>query len=640
MSKPRPSLWSDPSAISRYAIAVSSVAIAIVVAEILTRLLHTEPIASSMLCAVIFAAWFGFGPGLLAIAASLFAFHYYLVPPINSFALKHDIFAVDIAEVPRLTLFSITSLFVNFISWAQRSAKEAALRAEAKAAQAEREIRLVADTIPALVWSALPDGAVEYFNQRWLTYTGLTLEQARGWGFIDAYHPEDRTSVRNLTSVGISHAASANDLKTEARLRGVDGKYRWFLGRAMALRDEAGNIVRWYGTAIDIEDRKRAEDALRRSEAYLAEAQRLSATGSFGWRVTSGDVVWSEETYRIFGFDQAVKPTMDLVLQRVHPDDRELFRHELNRVAEGNHDFDVEHRLLMPNGLVKYFHVRSHRVKSESDDEEIVGAVMDITAARDAREALHAAQAELAHVNRVTTMGQLAASISHEINQPITAVVTNASAGLQWLAAQPPDLGEARDAFDRVIKAGNQAGKVTGRIRALINKAPPRKDDLEINEAILEVIALTHGEVVKNGVSLQTQLAAGLPLVQGDKVQLQQVILNLIINAVEAMSDVSEGSRELLIGTGKDASSAVLVAVQDSGPGLSPEGFERLFDPLYTTKPGGMGMGLSICRSIVEAHGGRVWASRAAGPGVTVQFTLPVGEGPQQETALVGLRAL
>jgi PAS domain S-box-containing protein len=576
----------------------------------------------------------------LAIAASLFAFHYYLVPPINSFALKHDIFAVDIAEVPRLTLFSITSLFVNFISWAQRSAKEAALRAEAKAAQAEREIRLVADTIPALVWSALPDGAVEYFNQRWLTYTGLTLEQARGWGFIDAYHPEDRTSVRNLTSVGISHAASANDLKTEARLRGVDGKYRWFLGRAMALRDEAGNIVRWYGTAIDIEDRKRAEDALRRSEAYLAEAQRLSATGSFGWRVTSGDVVWSEETYRIFGFDQAVKPTMDLVLQRVHPDDRELFRHELNRVAEGNHDFDVEHRLLMPNGLVKYFHVRSHRVKSESDDEEIVGAVMDITAARDAREALHAAQAELAHVNRVTTMGQLAASISHEINQPITAVVTNASAGLQWLAAQPPDLGEARDAFDRVIKAGNQAGKVTGRIRALINKAPPRKDDLEINEAILEVIALTHGEVVKNGVSLQTQLAAGLPLVQGDKVQLQQVILNLIINAVEAMSDVSEGSRELLIGTGKDASSAVLVAVQDSGPGLSPEGFERLFDPLYTTKPGGMGMGLSICRSIVEAHGGRVWASRAAGPGVTVQFTLPVGEGPQQETALVGLRAL
>jgi PAS domain S-box-containing protein len=639
MSKPRPSLWSEPSAVSRYAIAALSVAMAIVVAEILTRWLHTEPIASSMLCAVIFAAWFGFGPGLLAIALSLFAFHYYLVPPINSFALKHDIFAVDVAELPRLALFSITSLFVNFISWAERSAKEAALQAKAKAARAEREIRLVADTIPALVWSALPDGAVEYFNQRWLTYTGLTLEQARGWGFIDAYHPEDRTSVRNLTSVGIPHAASANDRTTEARLRGVDGKYRWFLGRAMALRDEAGNIVRWYGTAVDIEDRKRVEDALRRSEAYLAEAQRLSATGTFGWKVASDDVVWSEETYRIFGIDRADKPTIALVLQRVHPDDRELVRHELDRVAEGSHDFDVEHRLLMPDGLVKYLHVRSHRVKCESGDEEIVGAVMDVTAARDAQEALHAAQAELAHVNRVTTMGQLTASIAHEINQPITAVVTDASAGLLWLAAQPPNLEEVRDAFDRVIKAGHQAGKVTGRIRDLIGKAPPRKGDVEINEAILEVVALTHGELVKNGVSLRTRLAAGLPLVQGDKVQLQQVILNLIVNAVEAMSGVSEGSRELLIGTGRDASSGLVVAVQDSGPGLNPESFDRLFDPFYTTKPGGMGMGLSICRSIVEAHGGRVWASRTSGPGVTVQFTLPVGESAQHEATRVGLGA-
>jgi C4-dicarboxylate-specific signal transduction histidine kinase len=236
-------------------------------------------------------------------------------------------------------------------------------------------------------------------------------------------------------------------------------------------------------------------------------------------------------------------------------------------------------------------------------------------------------------------MGQLAASIAHEINQPITAVVTSANAGLLWLAAVPPDLEEARDAFDCVVKAGKQAGEVIGRIRALIKKAPPRKDNLGINEAILEVIGLTHGEFVKNGVSLHTQLLEGLPLVQGDRVQLQQVILNLIINAVEAMSAVSEGSRELLIGTGIDPSCGVHVAVQDSGPGLNPEGFDRLFDPFYTTKPNGMGMGLSICRSIVEAHGGRVWASRTAGTGVTVQFTLPAGEGVQHEATLVGPRA-
>jgi PAS domain S-box-containing protein len=630
---PRHLVLSDPSAISRYAISVLSVAIAIVIAEGLTRLLHTEPIASSMLCAVIFAAWVGFGPGLLAIALSLFAFHYYLVPPTNSFGLKHDILAVDYAELPRLALFSITSLFVNFISLAQRNAREAALKAEAKAAGAERELRLVTDTIPALVWSALPDGAVEYFNQRWLTYTGLTVEQARGWGFLDAYHPDERALIRNLTSPARSFADSGNDLTTEVRLRSVDGKYRWFLLRAMALRDPVGNIVRWYGTAIDIEDRKRAEDALRRSEAYLAEAQRLSATGSFGWRVASGDMVWSEETYQIVELDRSVRPTIDLLLQRVHPEDRELVRQEVNRVAESNHDLDIELRLLMPNGRVKDLHVRSHRVEGESGDEEVVGAVMDVTATKDAQQELHAAQAELAHVNRVTTMGQLAASIAHEIKQPITAVVTNASAGLLWLDAQPPELGEVRDAFDRVINAGNRAGQVIGQIRALIKNDPPRKDDLDLNEAILEVIALTRGEMVKKGVSLRTQFASGLPHVQGDRVQLQQVILNLIINAVEAMSDVTERPRELLISSRKDASSRVIVAVQDSGPGLTHEGFDRLFNPFYTTKPDGMGMGLSICRSIVEAHGGRVWASRADASGISIQFSLPVGGESQNEAS-------
>jgi len=253
--------------------------------------------------------------------------------------------------------------------------------------------------------------------------------------------------------------------------------------------------------------------------------------------------------------------------------------------------------------------------------------------------ALRQAQAELAQVNRAATMGQLAASIAQDIGQPVTGTVTNAYAALRWLDARPPNLEEVRQALDRIVRDGNRAGEAIGRIRALIKTAPPRKEDLEINEAILEVIALTHGEVVKNGISLQTQLAADLPLVQGDRVQLQQVIFNLIINAVEAMNGVSEGSRELLIGTGKDASSGVLVAVQDSGPGLNPESFDRLFDPFYTTKPSGMGMGLSICRSIVEAHGGRVWASRVAGAGVTVQFTLPVGEDVQNEATLVGRRA-
>ncbi len=243
-----------------------------------------------------------------------------------------------------------------------------------------------------------------------------------------------------------------------------------------------------------------------------------------------------------------------------------------------------------------------------------------------ADEALRQMQTDLAHIQRVTTMGELAASISHEVMQPLGAAVTNSQAALRWLGAQPPELDEVRQALGRAVKDGKRAAEIIGRIRTLIKKEPLRKDALEINEAIVEVIALTRGEVMKNNVSVQTQLAEHLPLIQGDRVQLQQVILNLIINAVEAMSGITERTRELLIGTGKEASDRVLVAVQDSGPGLNPENCERLFDSFYTTKPGGMGMGLSICRSIVEAHGGRIWSTPNAGPGITVQFTLPIND--------------
>jgi C4-dicarboxylate-specific signal transduction histidine kinase len=251
-------------------------------------------------------------------------------------------------------------------------------------------------------------------------------------------------------------------------------------------------------------------------------------------------------------------------------------------------------------------------------------------------DALRETQMELAHVNRVATMGQLAASITHEINQPISATIVNAHAGLRWLDACPPQLEEVRQALTRILRDGGRTRDVTGRMRALIKKAPPQKAALKINEAILEVMAVTRGEVVKNRVSVQMQLADGLPLIRGDRVQLQQVILNLIINAVEAMTEVEDGGRELLVATGQDASGAVRVAVQDTGPGLNSESLDRIFDGFYTTKPDGMGMGLSICRSIVESHGGRIWASRAASRGAILQLTLPVegaaGVAPEEPT--------
>jgi PAS domain S-box-containing protein len=244
-------------------------------------------------------------------------------------------------------------------------------------------------------------------------------------------------------------------------------------------------------------------------------------------------------------------------------------------------------------------------------------------AIRESEQRYSEVQNELAHVNRVTTMGELSASIAHEVMQPIAATVTNAKVALRLLNAQPPNLEEARQALGATVEAGNRSTDVIRRIRALVKKAPPRKDALEINGAILEVIDLTRGEIVKNGVSVQTQLAEGLPLIQGDRVQLQQVILNLIINAVEALSSLREGARELVITTGKGEPDGVLVVVRDSGPGLSSAGLDRIFEAFYTTKPGGLGMGLSICRTIIEAHGGRLWATAAQPQGATFQFTLP-----------------
>jgi signal transduction histidine kinase len=246
------------------------------------------------------------------------------------------------------------------------------------------------------------------------------------------------------------------------------------------------------------------------------------------------------------------------------------------------------------------------------------------------------AQAELAHVNRVATMGQLTASIAHEVNQPITGVGTSAQAALRWLSAQPPDLNKTRQALDRIVADGKRASDVISRIRALVKKAPPPKTPFDVNEAVLDAIALIRSEVLRHGVSLQTQLAGGLPLIEGERVQLQQVILNLILNAVEAMTGLTDGARVVQISTETDAAGGVLVTVRDSGPGLDPTSVDRVFEAFYTTKPDGMGMGLAICRSIIAAHGGRMWATANKPCGAVFQFTLAPGRDETAPTAHAG----
>jgi PAS domain S-box-containing protein len=483
----------------------------------------------------------------------------------------------------------------------------------------EDRLRRVINTIPAHVWSTLPDGSVDFINQRLLESTGLPPEKLLNSGWHSILHPDDLAKYIEEWHVAL---ATGEQTENEARVWTAHRDYRWMLIRHVPLRDGLGKIIKWYGTGIDIEDRKRAEEQLRRSEAYLSEAQRLSRTGSFGWQVSTGDILWSEQTYQIFGYDDSAKPSLKLVIDRTHPDDRNRVRQLLEQVSTDGGSFDTKHRLVMPDGAVKYLHVVAHAMRDSSGVVEFIGAVTDITPAKKADESLRQAQADLAHVNRVTTMGQLAASLAHEINQPIAGASINAYACLRYLKRDQPDLDGAGQAASRMIRDVNRAADIISRIRQFFRKDVPTQESVDVNEVIREMVVLLSHEITQHSISVQTELAANLPVVVGDRVQLQQVLMNLMINGIDAMKNV-EGTRQLTLSSELSDDGQLLVLVHDTGPGLPIDQADQIFTAFFTTKSYGTGMGLSISRSIVESHGGRLWAINDSGRGACFKFTLP-----------------
>ncbi len=376
------------------------------------------------------------------------------------------------------------------------------------------------------------------------------------------------------------------------------------------------------GYLRDITERKRSDEKLRRSEAYLAEAQKLSLMGSFGWSVSTNEHFWSDQTFRIFEYDVSTKITLPLILERVHPQDIPLMKQAIALAADGR-DLDYECRLIMPNGSLKYLHIVGHGTRDKEGRVEYIGAVQDVTERRLSEEALGKVRSELAHVARVTTLGVLTASIAHEVNQPLSGIITNASTCLRMLAADPPNVDGARETARRTIRDGNRASDVITRLRALFSKKDAAKELVDLNEAAREVLALLLSDLQRKQVVLRTEFMDDLPPVSGDRAQLQQVILNLLLNASEAMSGVDDRPRDLAIRIERDDGGCVCLSVRDAGVGLGHQGVDKFFDAFYTTKREGMGIGLSVSRSIIENHHGRLWAAPNDGPGATFSFSIP-----------------
>lgn len=657
----------------------------------------------------------------------------------------------------------------------------------------EDRLRTLIDAVPGFVWRTDPGGSVEFLNQRWFDYTGMTPESAAGVGWMTALHPEDAPAL-GVYWQGLLEAGSAGEF--EARLRRFDGSYRWFLIRAVPQLDAAGRVLKWYGGNTDIHVRKRAElllagekrllglmaggcalpqvletlcqlveanlegsrcaitlvaprhgrlpeatlrlqagaaphlptsmyggtdgqpvdalsspqaqavlgnatvqiddldgetrwpawrqhaqacglralaaipvvsnhgevsgilsvyfgqpqkvaenqcalisqfthlasiaidrarseAALRQSEAFLAKAQRISLTGTFSWRVDNDEIAWSEEIYRLLDLQPGLTPGFDLIFSRIHPDDRATVEAMLRRQRRDGCDFEHEHRLLLPSGAVRHVHLVAQATREADGALLYIATAQDVTQRRLAEETLHRTRAELAHVARVASLGALTASIAHEVNQPLSGIITNASTCLRMLGAQTPNLEGARETARRTIRDGNRAADVIKRLRALFARHETVSEQVDLNEATREVIAMLHNELQRHGVTVLPTLQEGLPAVSGDRVQLQQVILNLILNAIDALDEVHDRPRQLRISTGHDLDTSIFLAVRDNGAGFAPEDAGRLFDAFFSTKQSGMGIGLWVSRSIIEHHAGRVWATTHDGPGSTFIFALP-----------------
>jgi PAS domain S-box-containing protein len=475
-------------------------------------------------------------------------------------------------------------------------------------------------------WARLTaTGEMRYWSEECFRVLGFDPHDGppRFDAFLQRLHPDDRAKVREISEKAGREKA---DYEIDYRIVHPGGEIRDIHVVGHPVLGPSGDLVEFVGTVMDVTERKRAEEKVRQSEAYLAEAQKLTHTGSWAWDVAGKRALHlSDEWFRIYGFDSNEgMPAWNQRLQRIHPDDRARQQQEIFRAISEKSDYDIEYRILLPGGAVKHVHSVGHPVLDASGNlVQFIGSTTDITERKQAEEALRQAQADLARISRITTMGELTASLAHEVNQPIAAAVTDANTCLRWLNRDQPDMEEARQAALRVVKDATRAAEVISRTRLLFKKGAPQSELVDMNEVIHEMLALIIGDMSRRSISVRIELADDLPQITGDRVQLQQVLMNLMMNGIDAMKD-SNGTRELIVNSQRAANQQIMVTISDTGVGLPPQHADKIFNAFFTTKPNGTGMGLRISRSIIESHGGHLWAENNSPQGASFHLTLPI----------------
>ena len=546
---------------------------------------------------------------------------------LGTFAINHRAVA---SPTPRHQALIQQFTHVASIAIERTRTEEELRRSEAFLAQAQRM------TLTGSIWWRVATGEIIWSaeNYRLMQYPPAVTPTVDM--ILDRCHPDDVGLVRETIERAARHGTS---MDYEHRLLMPDGSVKHVHVLAQNVGPDPGDFE-FVGAVTDITERKRAEEDLRRSEAFLAETRHLSLTGGFLKRMATGEITWSDEIYRMFEFEPGTTVTLERILTRVHPEDVHSFEDMIEAQRRGS-DYQHEYRLLMPDRSVKHLHVVAQASRNEDGKLEYIAAVQDVTPRRLSEEALDKARSELARVTRVMSLGALTASIAHEVNQPLSGIITNASTCLRMLAADPPNIDGALETAKRTIRDGNRAADVIARLRALFAKRAAASESVDLNEAAREVIALSWNELQRNRVVLRSELAEDLPPITGDRVQLQQVILNLLLNGSEAMNSVEGRPRLLAVRTGRDEGDGVRLSVQDAGVGFEEQGAESLFEAFYSTKSGGMGIGLSVSRSIIESHHGRLWARPNDGPGATFSFSIPRAvEGAAAPQGPAGVRTL